>query len=60
MLTARAQGLAALLTVNMLQIKMLSLIGCVEKFDYNCVIGLGLIYLGSRHAYLHNLTSVPI
>jgi hypothetical protein len=37
---------------------MVGLIGCIHKYDYNIVVGLGLIYLGSKHNYLYNLYSV--
>jgi hypothetical protein len=39
---------------------MVALIGCTDKNDYNLVIGVGIIYLGSKHSYLANLTSVLI
>ena len=37
-----------------------SLVGCVGRFDYNLVLGLGWLYLGDKHPHLTNTIGVSL
>ena len=37
-----------------------ALVGCVGRFDYNLVLGLGWLYLGDKHPHFTNAIGVIV